>query len=77
MHLVNVERMYGLYQQLKALVFGGETAGGKEQSPIMPAAHEPTQLDPQKRYFTGEITSLSETSGMIDEQVTVVQVVSV
>ena len=57
--------MYGLYQQLKALVWGEETEREKGEAP----APSPPAPQPQKRFFTGEITSFSDTSGMIDHQV--------
>ena len=59
------KRMYGLYQQLKAMVWGEGSEREKTEPPSAPSP--PPQ--PQKRFFSGEITSLSDTSGMIDHQV--------
>lgn len=57
--------MYALYQQLKALVLGQR----EEELASKPAAEERPALKPERRYFTGEITSLNASSGMIDQQV--------
>ena len=57
--------LHAIYQQLKGMVFGAEA-----EAPEKAAGEErraPPQ--PQTRYFTGEITSLSGSSGMIDQQV--------
>ena len=63
--------MYGVYRLLKALVFDEEAADSKETRHVKPGPGKEQQLpkEPQKRYFTGEITSLFENSGMIDQQV--------
>jgi len=62
----HVERMYALYQQLKALVLGQREE--EDASSKQPVEARRT-LKPERRYFTGEITSLSASSGMIDQQV--------
>lgn len=61
--------MYALYQQLKALVFDRAGTVSDNGTSIKTAKEERCPQEPQKRYFSGEITSLSETSGMIDQQV--------
>ena len=73
-NLTHSRDMYALYQQLKALVFGAEAAEAEEEAAgpplVKPTRDEPQPPpQPQTRYFTGEITSLSGTSGMIDQQV--------
>lgn len=64
--------MYNLYKQLKALVLGeaqeDENEEGAGKIAVAPAQQQHVG-EPQKRFFTGEITYLSGTSGMIDEQV--------
>ena len=57
--------MYGLLQQLRTLVLGEE----RERERSEPQVSRLPAPQPQKRFFTGEITSLSDTSGMIDHQV--------
>jgi hypothetical protein len=57
--------MYGVYQQLKAMVWGE----GSEREKTEPQSVPSPAPQPQKRFFSGEITSLSDTSGMIDHQV--------
>lgn len=61
--------MYALYQQLKALVFDRTGSASDDEGSIKMAKDERCVQEPQRRYFSGEITSLSETSGMIDQQV--------
>ena len=61
--------MYSLYQQLKALVFDRAGTVSDNGPSIKTAKEERCVEEPQRRYFSGEITSLSETSGMIDQQV--------
>jgi hypothetical protein len=57
--------MYGVYQQLKSMVWGE----GSEREKTEPQSAPSPAPKPQKRFFSGEITSLSDTSGMIDHQV--------
>ena len=58
--------MFRLYQQLKNLVL----EGGQDEAPVKPARErQRCAPQPEKRYFSGEITSLSGSSGMIDQQV--------
>lgn len=57
--------MYALYQQLKALILGQH----EQALPSKPAEEARPAVKPERRYFTGEITSLSASSGMIDQQV--------
>ena len=61
--------MYALYQYLKVLVFGAEVATSNNSSDTEPPVKPEQELNPQTRYFTGEITSFSDSSGMIDQQV--------
>ena len=65
-YALHVERtMYGVYQQLKSMVWGE----GSEREKTEPQSAPSPAPKPQKRFFSGEITSLSDTSGMIDHQV--------
>ena len=63
--------MYSVYRLLKALVFDDEATDSKETPHVKPGPGKEQELpkEPQKRYFTGEVTSLFENSGMIDQQV--------
>ena len=72
---VSFSKMFTVYEQLKALVFGGErgTEGKRDGPEKLPTAQD----QPQKRCFSGEITSLTDTSGMIDHQVSPSHVSSV
>ena len=65
--------MYAVYRLLRALVFEEEATESAEEPHaephVKPTRKQPLVQEPQKRYFTGEVTSLSENSGMIDQQV--------
>ena len=61
--------MYAVYRLLRALVFEEEATESAAEPHDKAARKQPLAQEPQKRYFTGEVTSLSENSGMIDQQV--------
>ena len=61
--------MFAMCRKLQAMVFGeGGGGGGREREE---GQKEPPLVagEPQRRFFSGEITSLTDTSGMIDHQV--------
>ena len=70
-HVVDrsLDAMFALYQRLKALIFERGTTSGSDGPPVKPVKDQQLVQEPQRRYFTGEVTSLSEKSGMIDQQV--------
>ena len=57
--------MFAVYQHLRSLVFGGEE-DAEANSNEVPLTKPPIKSEMQKRYFTGVVTSVNDTSGMID-----------
>ncbi len=64
--------MYSFYQQLRTVIFGGEQGpvedrdgDANKSTPIV----ESVERKAQERYFTGVVTSMDQSSGMIDNQV--------
>ena len=71
LHKVNIVSMHAVYRLLRALVFDEGATDSNDEPHVKPGPSKEQQLpkEPQKRYFTGEVTSLFENSGMIDQQV--------
>ena len=62
--------MFAVYQHLRSLVFGEEEKeGGNSNEVPLPPPKPPIKSEKQKRYFTGVVTSVNDTSGMIDQRV--------
>lgn len=59
--------MFTVYQQLRSLVFGEEEDKGEDSNKSPP--EKTRKAEKQERYFTGEVTSVNHTSGMIDRRV--------
>ena len=61
--------MLNLYQQLRSVVFGDEERRDSSKSPPTPSPAAPVTRKREERFFNGVVSSMNQSSGMIDHLV--------